>query len=172
MDGPNIGLLGSCIATISSGPLPQSATLSDLSMAEERTRYRVEYAEDSTTNYFYAATSLIEKTFDDLDALSTLPVGWDSYGSPKISNELIMAAKSFLNQLEYEFIAAPRVVPISGGGIQFEWQIGERELELEFIDSDNISYLKVCNEEPIEENRFNLNDFNACRNTIQWLKGF
>ncbi len=172
MNGQSVGLLGTCFATISSGSLPQDATLSDTSMSEERPSYRNEYVSDSTTDSIYTATSLIEKAFGDLDELSTLPIGWDSYGSPKISNDLIKAAKYFLNQLEYEFIAAPRVVPISGGGIQLEWQMGERELELEFIDSDNIGYLKVRNEKPIEESQFNLNDFNAGRNTIQWLKGF
>jgi len=171
MSGLNIGLLGSCIAIISSGPLPQDATLSDSSMSEERPSYPNECVSDTTTDSIYTATSLIEKAFGDLDELSTLPIGWDSYGSPKISDDLIMAAKRFLYQLEFEFIA-PRVVPVSGGGIQLEWQMGERELELEFIDSDNIGYLKVRNEEPIEESQFNLNDFNAGRNTIQWLKGF
>jgi len=171
MSGINIGLLGSCIATISSGPLPQDATLSDTSMSEERPSYKNEYVSDSTTDIIYTATSLIEKAFGDLDELSTLPIGWDSYGSPKISNDLIMAAKRFLYQLEFEFIA-PRVVPVSGGVIHLEWQIGERELELEFTDSENIGYLKVSNEEPIEESQFNRNDFNAGRNTIHWLKGF
>ena len=172
MNRQSVGLLGTCFATISSSSLPQSATLSNISISEEKPSYPVEYVADSTTDSIYTATSLIEKAIDDLDALSKLPIDWDSYGSPKISDDLIIAAKRFLYQLEFEFIAAPRVVPISGGGIQFEWQMGERELELEFIDSDNIGYLKVCNEKPIEESHFNLNDFNAGRNTIQWLKGF
>ena len=171
MNGLNIGLLGGCIDSISSSSLPYDATLSGFEMAEERHSYRTEYVLDSTMDSIYTVNSLIEKAIDDLDALSTLPIDWDSYGSPKISEDLIMAAKSFLYQLEFEFIA-PRVVPISGGGIQLEWQMGERELELEFIDSDNIGYLKVVNEEPIEENQFNRNDFNAGRNTIRWLKGF
>lgn len=172
MNGQSVGLLDTCFDTISSSSLPQGATLSDISMSEEEPSYRVEYVADSTTDSFYAVTSLIEKAIDDLDALSKLPIDWDSYGSPKISNDLIIAAKSFLYQLEYEFFAAPRVVPISGGGIQLEWQMGERELELEFIDSDNIGYLKVRNEKPIEESQFNLNDFNAGRSAIQWLKGY
>ncbi len=172
MSGQCVGLLDPCFDIISSSSLPQGATLSDIAMSEEEPSYRVEYVTDSTTDSFYAVASLIEKAIGDLDKLSTLPFDWDSYGSPKISDDLIMAAKRFLYQLEFEFIAAPRVVPISGGGIQFEWQMGERELELEFIDSDNIGYLKVCNEKPIEESQFNLNDFNAGRNTIQWLKGF
>lgn len=172
MNGQSVGLLDTCFGTISSSSLPQGATLSDISMSEEEPSYRVKYVADSTTDSINTATSLIEKAFGDLDELATLRVDWDSYGSPKISDDLIMAAKRFLYQLEFEFIAAPRVVPISGGGIQFEWEMGERELELEFIDSDNIGYLKVCNEEPIEENQFNRNDFNAGRNIIQWLKGF
>ena len=167
----NTMLLDSCV-NVGSGALTNEAIFSDVIVFGQSYSYpdKPKPVCDSTTNSFYTTTSLIEKAVDDLDALSTLPVGWDSYGSPKISDDLIMAAKRFLYQLEFEFIA-PRVVPISGGGIQLEWQIGERELELEFIDSENIGYLKVCNEEPMEESQFNRNDFNAGRNTIQWLKG-
>jgi len=164
-------LLDSCV-NVGSDALPNEAILSDVIVVDRSYRdpCKPKPVGDSTTNSFYTTTSLIEKAVDDLDALSTLPVGWDSYGSPKISDDLIMAAKRFLYQLEFEFIA-PRVVPVSGGGIQLEWQMSERELELEFIDSDNIGYLKVRNEEPIEESQFNRNDFNTGRNTIQWLRG-
>ena len=168
----NTILLGGCITPFGSGALADEAILSDLTVVDQPYSYPVIYEGDSTTNSFYTATSLFEKAIDDLDELSELPVGWDSYGSDKISSDLIIAAKIFLDQLEYEFIDAPRVVPISGGGIQFEWEMNERELELEFIDPDNIACLKVLNDEPIEESQFNINDFNASRSVIQWLKGF
>jgi hypothetical protein len=172
MDGKNAMLL-SGLATFSFGASPQAATGGGFLSTIERPRYKnVEPIQDSTTDSVYTATSLIKKSIADLDELSMLPVGWDSYDSPVISNDLIMSAKYFLHLLEDEFIAAPHVVPISGGGVQFELQNGDRELELEFIDSDNIAYLKVQNDEPIEENQFNRNDFRAGRNAIQWLKGF
>ncbi|MBW8000439.1 MAG: hypothetical protein FVQ80_00250 [Planctomycetes bacterium] len=168
----NTILLSNCVAALSSGALTNEAILSDYSVNSEQYSYQVEYAEDSTTNRRYTASSLIEKAIDTLEELSRLPVGWDSYGSPRISDDIIDAAKNFLGQLEYEYVEVPHIIPISGGGIQFEWQVGDRELELEFIDSVTISFLKVRNDEPIEENQFNRNDFNASRNVIQWLKGF
>lgn len=171
MDRQNTFFIGGCVATISSGALPQDATLSNVSMDLEEPSYKVVQVDDSTTDSIYTTPSLIEKAIDDLNELSKLPVDWDSYGSPKISEDLIMTGKTFLYHLEYENIA-PRVVPISGGGIQFEWQVGNRELELEFIDSDIISFLKVRNNEPIEESQFSRNDFNTGRCLIQWVKGF
>ncbi len=87
MNGPDIGLLGSCIAAVSSSSLPYNATLSGFAMAEERPSYRNEYVLDSTTDSINTTTSLIEKAFGDLDELATLGVDWDSYGSPKISDD-------------------------------------------------------------------------------------
>lgn len=170
MDGQKMLLSGYYITTMGSGAFASEDLLDDFIENTEPQRFSVKCVSDSTTDSIYTTTTLIEKAIGDLDELSKLPVGWDSYGSPKISNDLIMAAKSFLYLLEFEFIA-PRIVPISGGGIQLEWQIGERELELEFTNSENIGYLKVYNGEPIEESQFNRNDFNTGRNTIQWLKG-
>lgn len=169
MDGQKM-LLGGCLATIGSGALASEAILSDYPVSNQPYHYPGEYVKDTTTGSTNTITSLFEKAIVDLDELSTLPTDWDSYGSPKISNELINVAKMFLRQLEYDFIDAPHVVPISGGGVQFEWQIGERELELEFMDAETIGCLKVRSDEPIEESQFNRNNLRAAQNAIQWLK--
>lgn len=35
----------------------------------------------------------------------------------------------------------PRVTPVSGGGIQFEWSFGEHQIEIEFLRDGTIEYL-------------------------------
>jgi len=35
----------------------------------------------------------------------------------------------------------PRVTPVSGGGIQFDWSFGQRELEIEFLPDGKIRYM-------------------------------
>ena len=164
-------LSGPC-TTMSSVTLLQDNASSGLGDFGEGPNYKNVYVADTTTDSIYTAISLLDKVIGDLDKISKLPANWDSYGSPKISENIIFAAKKFLYNLEYVSIDAPRVVPISGGGIQFEWLYGDRELELEFLESENIGYLKVLNDEPIEENQFYINDFNAGQRLIQWLKGY
>jgi hypothetical protein len=171
MDGQNAMLLDECIASQSSGILASEALLSDYTVNEQYLEYPVEYVEDTTTNSLCIVSSLIEKAWDELDKLSKLPVGWDSYSSPKISDNIIMAGKHFLARLQDKAISSLHVVPISGGSIQFEWQVGNRELELEFMDPNTISYLKVLNDEPIEEDQFRFNDFNTSRRIMRWLNG-
>ena len=81
-----------------------------------------------------------------LEKLSTfkkLPHSWNSYGSPPPSDKAIKNAASFLMMMSDENLPRPRVIPISGGGIQFEWNYGERELELEFRPDGTFEYLWV-----------------------------
>ena len=155
--------------TVDTGVLTYGAALSDEFQVSDALCFKDIRVADSTTDIDYTTTSRFEKAYDDLIRLANLPFDWDSYGSPKIPNELIKTAEIFLDSLEYEDITQLLIVPVSGGGIQFEWQIGDRELELEFIDSNTIAYLKVCNDEPLEEGQFNLNDIIPSRDIIRWL---
>lgn len=110
------------------------------------------------------------KTTGDLDQLTNLPDNWDSYNSPSISSRLLMNAKNFLSSLEFENISPPRVVPISGGGIQFEWQYGNRELEVEFVEDNIVGYLKVVNDQPTGEGQFSISDYDSGRLLTKWLR--
>ncbi|MCF7954683.1 MAG: hypothetical protein K9M75_02665 [Phycisphaerae bacterium] len=168
----NVVLLGGCLA-VGSSALPQDATLSGVCLAVERPSYKkVEPINDSTMDSIYTSIFLFDRVVGDIDELAKLPRNWDSYGSPEIPKDIIITAKRFINLLEYTPIEPPHVVPISGGGMQFEWQIGERELEIEFVDSENISYLKVNNEEPIDESQIKSSDVIAIQGLIRWLRGF
>lgn len=92
-----------------------------------------------------------------LNIINNLPDNWDSYGSPKLERGLFVNARQFVRFLDSLFIdSAPDVVPISGGGVQFEWQYGGRELEIEFSTNSIIEYLKVDEDENMEENLFSI----------------
>jgi hypothetical protein len=110
------------------------------------------------------------KATDDLDQIMNLPDNWDSYKSPSISFRLLMNAKNFLSSLEFENVSPPRVVPVSGGGIQFEWQYGNRELEVEFVEESFVGYLKVVNDQPTGEGQFSISDYDSGRLLIKWLR--
>lgn len=162
-------VLDVCHTIGDSGALSYDATLSDFRITEGCKQYGRAGVLDPTTDSLYTANSWLDKAIDDLIQLADLQENWDSYGSPRISNEFIDSAKNFLNDLEFEDISPPFIVPISGGSIQFEWDKGERGLEIEFIDIGNLAYLKVVNNEPVEEGEFQIANKHLARSLIHWL---
>lgn len=92
-----------------------------------------------------------------LNIIYNLPSNWDSYGSPSLSRELFETALKFVKYIKGSFLESePDVVPVSGGGVQFEWQFGGRELEIEFSNKSMVEYLKVYEDESMEEDAFDV----------------
>jgi hypothetical protein len=81
----------------------------------------------------------------------TLPNNWDSYGSGPVTDEAIMAAVSLLDMIPSVRPIAPRSVPVSGGGVQFEWSHGPKELEVEIRPNGSLELLRVEHGMPVNE---------------------
>ncbi len=64
--------------------------------------------------------------------LLTLPPNWDSYGAGTIDPDLVREALNFMNDLLGPSSLAPRVVPLSSGGLQLEWHRKPIDLEVVF----------------------------------------
>lgn len=78
---------------------------------------------------------------------------WDSYGSPPPSPIARAAAVSLITRFDFDDLSTPDVVPVVGGGIQFEWIIGQRELELEILPDGTVEFLRVEGTQPLDEGR-------------------
>ncbi|MBM2847027.1 MAG: hypothetical protein HW407_2339 [Bacteroidetes bacterium] len=87
-----------------------------------------------------------------LITLRKLPENWDSYGSPPPTEPAVAVAIELLMALDFDELPSPRIIPVSGGGVQLEWDVESRGLELEALRDGSIRYLKVEGGEPIEEN--------------------
>ena len=59
-----------------------------------------------------------------------LPEGWDSYGGKPLRHETGMFALQVLSGVMSESMPSPFVVPISTGGVQFEWHQNNLDIEL------------------------------------------
>lgn len=64
--------------------------------------------------------------------LLTLPPNWDSYGAGPIDPNLVHEAMNFMNNILGSSSPAPRVVPLSSGGLQLEWHRKGIDLEVVF----------------------------------------
>jgi len=83
--------------------------------------------------------------------LIRLPKNWDSYGSEPPRQSVANLTWIILGTLELEHLPTPFIAPVSGGGLQIEWQIGNRGLELEILIDGLVNYLKTEGAESIEE---------------------
>ena len=85
----------------------------------------------------------------DLQTLSHLAPDWDSYGSSPPDKGILDKAEAFLLSLPTG-TPSPSVVPVSGGGVQFEWY-EDCYLEIEFQPNGGIEYLGVLPDGILEE---------------------
>lgn len=88
-------------------------------------------------------SSLISK----VSAYRSLPHNWNSYGSPAPTSIAVAKALHFIGSALNDSHIPPRVTPVSGGGIQFEWSRGGREIEIEILPDGTTELLVADNDE-------------------------
>ena len=101
--------------------------------------------------------------------VAALPHNWDSYGSPPPKRNAIEASIILLVNAAISDLPAPDVIPVSGGGIQFEWGVGRRELELKILPSGSAGYLEAEDGEPVREGPVNVFDAILLHSLLAWL---
>lgn len=104
--------------------------------------------------------------------LLNLPENWDSYGSPPPSEAAIMMGVAIVGGLAsvgLDYLTAPLINAVSGGGVLLQWRSNSRELELEILSSGSVRYLKVESSEPIDENTVNHPMFSQLQPLFAWL---
>jgi|SRR5271157_5048898 len=84
--------------------------------------------------------------------LLTLPPNWNSYGAGVVDPKIVHYAMNFINGLLGPTTPAPRVVPLSSGGLQLEWHRKGINLEVVFDRDEQpfFSHRTRVNEEESE----------------------
>lgn len=100
---------------------------------------------------------------------ASLPNDWDSYGSPAPLQLVVETALKLIKSIPFDDLPVPCVVPISGAGLQIEWSVSRKELELEILPDCSIEFLKVERREPIDEGKFATADPLMIRPLLVWL---
>lgn len=109
--------------------------------------------------------------YAELDRLSRLPWNWDSYGAPVIDPDIITAARKFIETLPENLASRPKVVPMSTGNLQFEWQHQGKLLELEFETAKTIHYLQWQPKTGVEEEgTFPTSDIDQAVDLLRWFR--
>lgn len=102
---------------------------------------------------------------------AALPANWDSYGSPPPTASAIEASLRIIGGVAaLSDLPAPDVVPVGGGGIQFEWRSGERELEVKVLPEGlDIEFIKVEGDEVIAEGSLRVFNLAPMHALLAWL---
>ena len=74
---------------------------------------------------------------DELKRLADLGPNWDGYKAPPLDTSTIERAQAFLDNMS--------TVPLSNGGVQFEWHMRGLDLEISF-EPDGKTYVLTVSE--------------------------
>jgi hypothetical protein len=86
-----------------------------------------------------------------LGEIGRLAPNWDSYGSPPPSRIAIETVVDLLTSVDDRNLPPVRILPVSGGGVQLEWRLSNRELQLEISSDGTAQYLQIENGRPLKE---------------------
>src|SRR5207244_13379829 len=78
---------------------------------------------------------------DDVLKLATLPDNWDGEGSPRVQPSTLTKAVELLCKLGTAVEPMSHVSPVPGGGLQLEWFLPDRYLEVEVFPDGSAEYL-------------------------------
>ena len=121
--------------------MPPQLTITDRSIPEPITIN--EWQQEDYVNYTATADRLenfgdycswLSEVREQLQAIESLPDGWDSYGAPSPDPHFVACGRRFIERLaRVPNLPQPYVNPTRNGGVQFEWEVGERYFELEIV---------------------------------------
>jgi hypothetical protein len=94
-------------------------------------------------------TGAYQEALRRMHGLRDLPDGWDTYSARSPRGRTLDAALVFLRDavgvlLDYGIEApTPFIVPTAAGGVQMEWTVRDRELELEMPEPGSFEFLSA-----------------------------
>jgi len=105
-----------------------------------------------------------------MQAIASLPQGWDSYGAPRPDARLVSAAQGLVECLaQVADLPQPHVNPTRSGGVQFEWEAHGRYFELEIVAERAAEYL-YCDEVARVEEAGNVFEGESLEQVLAYLR--
>jgi len=105
---------------------------------------RVLSSETGTMTQLLQGSTWEAEAYQHALALKDLPDTWDRPGSRKPTIPAINAALKYIEgvaELELFVLGAPFIAPMSDGGVQLEWERGQRQLEIELLPDGSARFL-------------------------------
>lgn len=104
-----------------------------------------------------------------LEDLAGLPANWDGYGSPPIAPTALDGAEHVLHIAAAKHLPEPYLGPVTGGGVQIEWHVGNRRLEMETLPDGSVELITVEGDEYSDEMRFASYRTQELSDLLRWV---
>jgi hypothetical protein len=106
------------------------------------------------------------------EVLTSLPTDRDGNGSPPPDPRVVEAAIRSLAavaELGPGLLPQPHVVPLSGGGVHFEWVVGARQLQVAIFPDAPADFLRVEGRAVVDQGALRLTAWEHIRALFAWL---
>lgn len=103
-------------------------------------------------------------------ALQSLSENWDSYGSQPPSKRSIDIGCTFVIRFLLDDDPMPRIIPVSGSGIQLAWKKQDKEITLDIFSDGRLEYFKGCGDDIIEVDEHFALDWGKIRSFLDWVR--
>lgn len=114
----------------------------------------------------------VREVMDRIGTISALTKGWDGHEGQSPPPDLIQKARKYLiflfklsEKLNLTW-QAPFVSPVANGNIQFEWDKGDKHLEIEFDDQ---GLYHILQETADKQSEFQVRDFMETLDLVRWI---
>jgi len=104
-----------------------------------------------------------------LGEIAKLQHNWDSYGSPPPSSTALEIVMDLLLKIDHPNLPSTDVVPVSGGGLQLEWNVSDREIQLEISSEGTAQYLQIERGRPVREEEIAALSTEQVKLLLAWL---
>lgn len=115
------------------------------------------YLEDTSQSVGVTATARLTpwlvRALEKLKGLARLEENWDSYGSRPINPCAYERAAEILKHTASCGMAVPDIFPVSGGGVQLEWENARHELEIGILPNGEMEFLITDGDGEMRENQ-------------------
>lgn len=113
-------------------------------------------------------SSVAPAWYRELANFGEMEENWDGYGSPRISVDVLKTACQIVIESQCLNLPTPHISPTTGGGVNIEWAIADRELEVEVMPNGEVEYLRSEGEE-MHDGSLNL-EGDGFQGLAGWLK--
>lgn len=100
----------------------------------------------------FTGDAWLKKAAQQIQAMASLPDGWDGDGALRPDVHRLQSALSLLGDLAvFKGLPKPHINPSRNGGVQLEWEKDARYFEIELVGERAATYLFRDEDEKVEE---------------------
>lgn len=110
---------------------------------------------------------MIDLTIGAVLNMPPVAENWDSYGGPAIGHRLKSPVAATLRVVLPDDAPVPSVGYTGRGGIQLDWELPDKDVEIEFLPDMTVEILVVVNGEVVKDVQYEMASWDKLRPELE-----